>query len=134
MKRVFILRDDQIKRHAFAAIEEWIGRGVLLELSVKQHEVKRNLDQNSKLHAAIQDVAEQVQWAGEWLDVESWKRLFSAALHGQKVMPALDGTGFVVINKRTSRMTKAECSELIDFVVAFGTERGVRFGDEEEAA
>jgi hypothetical protein len=35
------------------------------------------------------------------------------------VLPALDGNGIDVVFRRTSELTTAECSELIDFVKAW---------------
>jgi hypothetical protein len=130
MKRLFILRDPAIKERCASYIRSVEG---LMQVTVEPHEKARNLKQNANLHAALSDIAEQLKWAGEYLDVDSWKRLFCAALHGQKVVPGLDG-GFVVLNKHTSRMSKRECSELIDFVHAWGAERGVKFGNDEEIA
>jgi hypothetical protein len=67
-----------------------------------------------------------VEWHGHQLDEEAWKDMATAALKRQRVVPGIDG-GFVVLGTRTSSMTVAEMSELIDFLHAFGDERGVRW-------
>ena len=41
-------------------------------------------------------------------------------------MPGLDG-GFVVLGLSTSKMTRAEMSDLQQLMEAFGAERGVKF-------
>jgi hypothetical protein len=97
----------------------------------------RNGEQNALLHAAISDVAEQLQWAGEKRDKETWKRLLVAAwmrATGRRVtlLPSIDGNGFDALYARTSRLTKAECSELCDFIFAWGSDNGVRFSAPEE--
>ena len=92
----------------------------------------RSLAQNSRLWAMLTDISRQVDWYGNKLTPEEWKDVFSAALKKQKVVPGLDG-GFVVCGQRTSRMTKAEMSELQELMAAFGAERGVVFHDEWEA-
>ncbi len=95
---------------------------------------QRSSEQNSRLHATIQDIAEQKEWAGKKLDAESWKRLLVAAWcrankQGADVVPALDGHGFDVIYRRTSRMSKQEMSELLEFVTAWAIEQGIQLHD-----
>jgi hypothetical protein len=41
-------------------------------------------------------------------------------------VPGIDG-GFVVLGKSTSKMTKAEMTELQELMAAFGAEQGVKF-------
>ncbi|EJP8406753.1 recombination protein NinB, partial [Salmonella enterica subsp. enterica serovar Meleagridis] len=71
-----------------------------------------------------------VNWHGRWLDAESWKCVFTAALKQQDVVPNLAGNGFVVIGQSTSRMRVSEFAELLELIQAFGTERGVKWSDE----
>lgn len=58
--------------------------------------------------------------------------MLSAALYKQDVVPNIDGTGFVVLGVHTSKMTKAQMSELLDLIVAFGTNHGVSWSDPTE--
>jgi hypothetical protein len=44
-------------------------------------------------------------------------------------VPGVDG-GFVVLGQSTSKMTKGEMVELIELILAFGAQQGVKFGDE----
>lgn len=97
-------------------------------------EPTRNLDQNAKLWALLADVSRQVEWYGRKLDPESWKHLFTSSLKKMDVVPNLDGTGFVAMGLSTSKMTKSEFSGLIELIMAFGTDKGVIFGDERMAA
>lgn len=93
---------------------------------------KRSSAQNRRLWAMLTDVSRQVDWHGNKLQPDEWKEVFTAALNRQKVVPGIDG-GFVVIGSRTSRMTKAEMSELQELMAAFGAEHGVIFRGMEEA-
>jgi hypothetical protein len=105
-------------------------------MSRRQEEI-RNLEQNKKFHAAIRDVAEQCEWAGERMDAEDWKRLFLAAAHGQKCVPnPFDPhAAFVVINARRSRgLNVPDMADLITQIIVFGNERGVQWRDERAAA
>jgi hypothetical protein len=42
-------------------------------------------------------------------------------------LPALDGKGVDIVFRRTSDMTRAEVSDLIEFLYAWGSEAGVLF-------
>ena len=93
---------------------------------------KRSLDQNAALHRAISKIADQFEWHGRKLDLTTWKRLCVAAWLREKgeqpqLVPALDGNGFDVIYEPTSKMTVAQVSELIEWVLAFGAQNGVNF-------
>lgn len=100
------------------------------ELEVEVRPVKRSLDQSAKLHAEIDEVAARIEWAGKKREPEVWKRLLTAAwlrARGESVeiLPALDGHGVDVVFRRTSQLTKAECSELLEFVMAWKAEQGM---------
>lgn len=85
----------------------------------------------SRMHCAIRCVAQQLTWAGEKLCEEDWKRLFVAAVYQQRVLPSPNGSGFVVLDRRTARMSGPMKYDLTEYIYAFGSERGVIFDDEE---
>jgi NinB protein len=90
---------------------------------------RRSLPQSDKMWAMLTDIARQVDWYGQKLTPEDWKDVMSASLRKARVVPGLDG-GFVPLGMRTSDMSKAEMSALIELIYAFGAERGVIFGGE----
>lgn len=95
---------------------------------------QRSTEQNARLHALLSDIAEQKQWAGKTLDTESWKRLMVAAWSrankgGMEIVPAIDGAGFDVIYRHTSRMSKQEMSELIEYCTAWAINEGITLHD-----
>lgn len=92
----------------------------------------RSLEQNARLWAMLTEISQQVDWYGNKLTPENWKDIFSAAMKRTKVVPGLDG-GFVVCGQSTSKMTKAEMSEMQTLMEAFGANKGVRFSAMEEA-
>lgn len=96
---------------------------------VRITERTRSLDQNAKLWACLTDLAEQVEWYGTKLSAENWKDVLTASLKRNKVVPGLDG-GFVVLGQHTSKMTKAEFSELLELCMAFGAEHEVVWSEE----
>jgi hypothetical protein len=100
---------------------------------------ERTVEQNAKLHAVLHDIQRQKQWAGQWLDIEAWKRLMVAAwerANGKlaEFYPAIDGVGFDVVYQRTSRMNKNEMIELIEYATAWAVENGVKLEEETNPA
>lgn len=87
----------------------------------------RTLEQNARLWAMLADVSRQVEWYGKTLTPDDWKDVFSASLRKARVVPTIDGDGFVPLGMRTSQMTKAEFGALMDLIDAFAAERGVVF-------
>ena len=91
---------------------------------------QRSIEKNAHLHAVLSEISQQRQWAGQWLDTETWKRLMVAAFEREQkrsveVYPAIDGHGVDVVYRRTSRMTQEEIRELIHFAEAWAIEQGV---------
>ncbi len=108
------------------------GRRLRLSIGDEQ----RNLAQNAKLHAIIGEIAAQKEWAGQRWEAETWKRLLTSAwmrANGEHVLvvPALDGAGVDVVFRPTSRLTKAECSDLLEYVSAWAAQHGVQSAHEE---
>jgi hypothetical protein len=87
----------------------------------------RTLEQNARLWSMLTDLSEQVEWYGKKLTPDDWKDVCSASLRKARVVPTIDGDGFVPLGMRTSSMTKAEFGALMDLIDAFGAERGVTF-------
>ena len=100
---------------------------------------QRSGEQNSKLHAVLNDIASQKQWAGQWLDVEAWKRLMVAAWERSEgrsveIYPAIDGKGMDFVYRHTARMNKQEMIDLIEYATAWAVENGVRIAEEKAAS
>lgn len=122
----FVIRDDRIRaRIADAARTMPEGTEVVFR------EPTRNADQNAKLHTLLSEIAKGKQWVGQWLSIEDWKRLMTAAwllARGDhiRILPAVDGHGFVPIYQRTSTLSRSECGELIDYVEAWWSDQPER--------
>lgn len=112
----------------------WIA-GAPVETRVEFKSSKRSLPQNDKLWAMLTEVSEQVEWYGRKLKPDDWKDVFTAGLRRElRMVPNLNGDGYVALGMRTSDMTKDEMSQLIELVYAFGAEHGVIFKERSEAA
>jgi hypothetical protein len=97
-------------------------------------EAKRSSDQNAKMWAMLTEVARQVEWHGQRLSADDWKLVFLAALKAElRIVPNLDGTGFVQLGRSSSDLSVSEMADLLDLIAAFGARQGVVFGGEEAA-
>lgn len=97
-------------------------------------DAKRTEDQNSKLWAMLTEVAVQVPWHGQKLTPEDWKLIFMAALKQEmRIVPNIDGNGFVDLGRSSSRLSKAEFSYLLEIILMFGANHGVKFRDDTPA-
>ena len=102
------------------------------EITVR--EATRNGEQNAKLHAMFSDVAKQKEWGGSMLPIDVWKRLLTAAWlrargDGVQMYQALDGQGIDIVYERTSQLSKKDCAELIEYVMAWAVTAGVTLND-----
>lgn len=101
------------------------------EVSISARKSTRSTDQNSMLWSILTDLSEQVQWPIDgvigWMTPEEWKDILTAGLvKEQRVAAGIDG-GRVILGRRTSKMTKAELSDLMELAWAFGAQREVRW-------
>lgn len=119
-KRIWKLTGEVAKK---AACREILAapEGYVVTLA----EATRNLEQNAKMWAMLADIAKQCDWHGQKLNSDEWKDLLSAGLVQSKVVPNLEGNGFVILGQRTSKLTKSQFAALIELIYAFGAERGV---------
>lgn len=109
-------------------IKDRLMNGARLVGSVRME--NRSDLQNNLLHSRISDVSKHCEWAGGKLDIEDWKRLLTAAWcrtrnEGVRIIPAIDGQGFDVLYQRTSKLSRRECADLSEYIMAWGTERNV---------
>ena len=95
-------------------------------------EARRTTDQNARMWAMLTEVARQVKWHGQRLSADDWKLVFLSALKQElRIVPNLDGTGFVQLGRSSSDLSVAEMGDLMDLIAAFGAREGVTFSDTE---
>lgn len=96
---------------------------------------QRSTEQNSRMWAMLTDVATQKEHAGRKYTPDQWKILFMHAC-GREVqfIPSLDNATFIPWGQSSSDLSKAEMTELIEFIFAWGAEHGVVFHDPESQA
>lgn len=102
-------------------------------LVVSIQEMTRTLEQNARMWATLTDISRQVVWHGLTLTPEEWKHVFTATLKGQKTVPNLDSTGFIVLGQSTRAMSKRELSDLLELAYSFGAERNVKWSEKSKS-
>lgn len=96
---------------------------------------KRTLPQNDRMWAMLTDVARQRVHHGRKFTPDQWKVIFMHALGKEaEFLPALDGKDFIPSGYRSSDLSKSEMSDLIEFILAWSAENGIRFNDAGEQA
>lgn len=91
---------------------------------------KRTIPQNDRLWAMLTDVATQLPWHGVKLAPDDWKLIFLDALKRElRMVPNIDGTGFVNLGRSSSDLSKEEMSDLFALIEAFGSKHGIVFHD-----
>lgn len=113
---------------------DWIAKapwGTRVEFKA----AKRTLPQNDRMWAMLTDVATQLPWHGIKLTPHDWKLMFLDALKRElRIVPNIDGTGFVNLSRSSSDLAKSEMTDLIELIFAFGANHGIEFHDPESIA
>lgn len=108
------------------------GHRMVIELRT----VSKTREQEQKYHAMIGEVAKQAQHLGSVWGADDWKRLLldkfareTNRTHG-KVIPNLDKTGVVEVGVQSRKFSRADGSEFIEWLMAWGAENGVTYSDQ----
>lgn len=90
----------------------------------------RSSEQNAKMWAMLSDIA-RAKPEGRDLTTDKWKALFMDAIGiPADWEPGING-GVVNVGYRSSRLTKAQMSEMIEQMYAYGAEHGVEWSEPE---
>ena len=134
MSRALLILNTEADR---AKAMHWIQQAPV-GCRVEFKAAKRSLPQNSRMWAMLTDVAQQVPWHGLKLTPDDWKLVFLDALKREvRMVPNLDGNGFVSLGRSSSDLSKSEMGDLMELISEFGSRHGVVFGEidkQEQAA
>ncbi len=84
--------------------------------------------------AMLTDISRQVEWHGQRLMPEDWKLIFMSALNQElRLVPNIEGNGFVQLGRSSSKLSKAEMSDLTELIAMFGAKNNVIFNEKETA-
>lgn len=130
MKQVFSLINPYVRQNVCRAVME-APDGYQVTIAQKT----RTLDQNSKFHALVSDIAKSgTQWAGARRTAAQWKVLLVsghaiATKEGAEMVPGLEGE-FVNIRESTALMSKKRGASLIEYTQAFAAENGIKLREQ----
>lgn len=140
--RTFVLRTPAIRERCAA----WVRTEAPDDWVIRCRPAAKKREQEEKYHAQIGDIAKQCEHAGRPWDTESWKRLLidqfademrlaGTPLHGDgSVFPSLDGRRIVQLGIQSRGFWVKEACAFIEFLYAFGADRGVVWSDESKRA
>lgn len=116
-------------RELWEACKPYLLAGNRLVMSVRAE--TRSLASNNVMWSCLEDIARQVDFAIDGkmqrVDSEDVKDILSASLkRHQRIASGIDG-GVVFMGQRTSNMTQAQMSEMIDLCHAFGDQHGIKW-------
>lgn len=102
-------------------------------IEIKPVASRRSNNQNRKMWAMLNDIARQLTWpingVRDYITPEDWKDLITAGLaKHQRIAQGIEG-GVVMLGSRTSKMTKGELAELIEYIYWFGADRQVAWDE-----
>lgn len=93
---------------------------------VTVQEPKRSIQQNDRMWALLAQVSVQLVWHGQRLSPEDWKAVFMAGLNQEmRMVPNIEGNGFVQLGRSSSKLSKAEMSDLMGLIEAFAAQHDV---------
>lgn len=124
-KLLFVMAHAEARRRAMQAVAEAPeGHKVTVEPP------KRSLDQNAAQWPILEAFSEQLLWPvnGSMVTMakEEWKDVLTAGFRQEQVRLAMGlHGGVVMLGGRTSKFTKAEFSEWLEFLHAEAAHRGV---------
>ena len=131
MTRALVVIAGQMDRRRIA---KWAMQ-VPVNTRVEFKAPKRSIPQNDRMWSMLTEVAQQLPWHGMKLSADDWKLVFLDALNREvRVVPSIDGRGFVNLGRSSSDLSKDEMSDLMELIAAFGAEHGVSFREPVEVA
>jgi hypothetical protein len=131
MSRALRTIKSQIDRAQLTRWMEIAPWGTRVELKAP----KRSVPQSDKMWASLTDIAQQPTYHGLRLSPDDWKLLFLDALKREvRMVPNLDGNGFVSLGRSSSDLSKSEMSDLLEVIMAWGARHGVIFQESREMA
>jgi hypothetical protein len=89
---------------------------------------RRTLEQNDMMWGLLTNLSNQLVWHGQKLSPEDWKLVMLDGLKRERrLVPNIDGDGFVDLGRSSRDLSKEEMSQLIELIYAFGAQHDVKF-------
>lgn len=128
MTQTVILRGDSQRALAKSLIDR-----APVDAVVDISEARRTNDQNAKMRAMASDISRQVKIDGVAYSPEDWKcKFMDACSFKARWIPNLEGDGMINAGYRSSRLNKAQMSDVIEAMYEYGARHNVRWSDPAE--
>jgi hypothetical protein len=119
----FVLVHPEARRRAIEAVQQ-AEHGHVVTIKPPT----RSLEQNAAMWALLSEFSERLEWPVNGrmvkMDAEDWKHVLTAAFRQETARLAMGLSGGVVmLGSRTSKMTKREFGEFLEFINAVAAER-----------
>lgn len=118
--RGFLIDEDRRRQAVQAIYQAPDGSEIIVQ------EPKRSSAANARMWVCLSQMAAKCQWHGIKLTADEWKNLASSGVRGLKVVPNLEGTGFVALGKSTSSMSGRMIGQIVDTLCAIAGQQGVQ--------
>jgi hypothetical protein len=127
-RAVLVLANPAVRTKAM----DWCAR-LPVNTRVEFKEPKRSLPQNDKMWACLTEIAAKGAHHGIKLSADDWKLLFLDALKREvRMVPNLDGNGFVSLGRSSSDLSKQEFGDLLEIIHAYAASKGIALHDPRE--
>jgi hypothetical protein len=131
MSRALVVLASQFDRER---VVNWVMKAPI-NTRVELKAPKRTLPQNDRMWAMLTEIAAKLPWHGIKLAPDEWKLIFLDALKREiRMVPNIDGNGFVNLGRSSSDLSKEEMSDLMELISAFAANHGVELREPEEVA
>jgi hypothetical protein len=145
-KKIYFITENETRSNRGHIYHDGI-KNAPVGYKVTIEEAAKSRGQEARYHAMIGDIAKHCTFMDRKWDRDDWKRLLcdafvrvmreQAKAQGKpdpfaeqcKMIPNLDGTGFVQLGVQTRKFKKSMASEFIEFLFCYGAENAVQWSD-----
>jgi len=129
MKAQFLIHNDAIAANVSAVIKNnWQAmkaKDEVLEVVLRPYKSSRNLEQNKRLHAMLQEIANQAWVNGRQYPMEIWKEHFK-----QQFLSVVELPNGRLMAEPTRKLSIKQCAEFMQKIEAYAvSDLGVVFSD-----
>lgn len=134
LRRLFILRNNDIKARAVQFLADLPDDGTVYEVLIKVHDPKRSNDQNELAHVIVTAIQEQVwlpdeQGKKRQFCLEAWWLQLKKNYFHPEILELPDGT-FTELEPRSRDKGTKTFKKWVDYLFQFAAEADVRILEE----
>ena len=130
---ISVHQGHEVFKTVWTTVKNNLTAGNRMQLIIKSE--SKNREQEEKYHAMIKEISDQASHIGAKWSPDDWKRLliheFMKTNTGEitRIIPSLSGDGIVQLGFQSREFTKTQSSEFIEFLSAWGADKGIIFNE-----